>query len=237
MKVTTNEALIEQRSKWAKRLAPLTMLFLIGGLITNFMSVKNPDLFRPTLILLALGFVSAIFRSHLVNSWVKEPRGDQVLSQVLKKFGNDYLLFNYTSPVPHVLLAPDGLYIVVVKNHGDQITVDGRKFKRKFTASRLLRMFADEGLGSPVGEGEGKMSKLNKYLRAQMPEETIPEIKPLILFTNKKVQLTINNPAVPVLTTNKLKTFFRDEGKNRTISAEQRRILAPLLGGNLAATE
>ncbi len=33
MKVTTNEALIEQRSKWAKRLAPLTMLFLIGGLI------------------------------------------------------------------------------------------------------------------------------------------------------------------------------------------------------------
>lgn len=237
MKVTTNEALIEQRSKWAKRLAPLTMLFLIGGLITNFMSVKNPDLFRPTLILLALGFVSAIFSSHLVNTWVKEPRADQVLTQVLKKFGNDYLLFNYTSPVPHVLLAPDGLYIVVVKNHGDQITVDGRKFKRKFTASRLLRMFADEGLGSPVGEVEGKMSKLNKYLRAQMPEETIPEIKPLILFTNKKVQLTINDPAVPVLTTNELKTFFRDAGKNRTISAEQRRILAPLLGGNLAATE
>ena len=231
MKVTTNETLIEQRSKWAKRLAPLTMLFLIGGLITNFMSVNNPDLFRPTLILLALGFVSAIFSSHLVNTWVREPRADQVLGQVLKKFGNDYLLFNYTAPVPHVLLAPDGLYVIVVKNHGDQITVDGRKFKRKFTAARLLRLFADEGLGSPINEIEGKMSKLQKYLGGQVSEENMPEIKPLILFSNKKVQLTIDNPAVPVLTTSELKTFFREQGKNRTVSAEQRKMLAPLLGG------
>ena len=237
MKVSTNEALIEQRSKWAKRLAPLTMLFLIGGLITNFMSVNNPDLFRPTLILLALGFVSAIFSSHLVNTWVREPRADQVLTQTLKKFGNDYLLFNYTSPVPHALLAPDGLYTIVVKNHGDQITVDGRKFKRKFTAARLFRFFADEGLGSPVNEVESKMSKMHKYLSGQVSEENMPEIKPLILFSNKKVQLTVDNPAVPVLTTSELKSFFREQGKNRTISAEQRRLLAPILSGKLAEDE
>ena len=32
MKAFTNTNLIETRAKWAKRIAPLTMFFLIGGL-------------------------------------------------------------------------------------------------------------------------------------------------------------------------------------------------------------
>ena len=95
MKVTTNIELVENRRKWAKRIAPVTMLLLVGGLITNFLSINSPEYFRPTLILLALGFVSALISSHLANNWVREPRADQVLEQVLKKFGNDYALLNY----------------------------------------------------------------------------------------------------------------------------------------------
>ena len=116
MKVTTNTDLIENRKKWAKRIAPVTMLLLVGGLITNFLSINSPQYFRPTLILLALGFVSAIVSSHLANHWVREPRADQTLSQMLKKFGNDYLLYNYIGPVPHILIAPDAIYSFVVKN-------------------------------------------------------------------------------------------------------------------------
>ena len=56
MKVVTNTKIIETRVKWAKRIAPLTMLFLIGGLITNFMSINQPEYFRITMILLAIAF-------------------------------------------------------------------------------------------------------------------------------------------------------------------------------------
>ena len=76
MKVSTNTELIENRKKWAKRIAPVTMLLLVGGLITNFLSINSPEYFRQTLILLALGFVSAIFSSNLANNWVREPRAD-----------------------------------------------------------------------------------------------------------------------------------------------------------------
>jgi hypothetical protein len=94
MRVHTNTDIVTSRAKWARRIAPLTMLFLIGGLITNFMSMSQPQYFQPTLILLALGFIFATASSHLVNRWVREPRADQVLSLTLKKFGNDYVLFN-----------------------------------------------------------------------------------------------------------------------------------------------
>ena len=97
MKVVTNTELVESRAKWGKRIAPVTLIFLVGGLITNFLSINNPEYFRMTLILLFIGFISAIFSSNLVNNWVREPRSDQILAQLLKKFGNDYLLFNYTT--------------------------------------------------------------------------------------------------------------------------------------------
>ncbi len=231
MRVYTNTEIIANRSKWAKRVAPLTMLFLIGGLITNFMSINQPQYFQMTLILLALGFVFATISSYLVNRWVREPRADQVLSATLKKFGNDFALFNYTSKVPHVLLTPSRLYTIVVKNQDGQISVNGRRFSRKFTLSRFFRFFADEGLGAPQAEAEGRADALAKLLRRSLPDEEIPQIKPLIIFSNKNADLTINNPGLPVMRPGELKTFLREQDKNKTISAVQRQKLMGILAG------
>jgi hypothetical protein len=231
MKVTTNTGLIEQRAKWGRRIAPVTMVLLLAGLVTNFLSINRPEYFRATLILLALGFVSAIISSYLVNNWVREPRADQILTQLLQKFGNDYLLFHYTSPVPHALVAPDGLYTVLVKNQNGEITIEGQRVSRKFDWRRLFRFFGDEGLGSPISEAQSQANKLKKFLAKTLTAEEIPEIKPVVLFTNKNVKLSVSNPAVPVMQTNELKSFLRDQAKKRTISPEQRQKLTDLLGG------
>ncbi|RMF03920.1 MAG: NERD domain-containing protein [Chloroflexi bacterium] len=231
MKVVTDTQLVESRAKWAKRIAPFTLLFLVGGLITNFLSISQPEYFRPTLILLALGFVSAIVSSNLVNNWVREPRADQVLTQILKKFSNDYQLFNYTGPIRHVLIAPDGLYAIVVKNHDGEITVNGRKVSRKFTWKRLVKMFADEGLGSPIAEAENRAAKLAKSLNREFPDMDVPPVKPLLLFSNKEAQVTVNQPDVPALVTSEIKNYLREEGKNRVVSSDVRKKLAEYLGG------
>jgi hypothetical protein len=237
MRVYTNTTLIASRAKWAKRIAPLTMLFLVGGLITNFMSMNQPQYFQPTMLLLGLGFIFATASSHLVNRWVREPRADQVLGATLKKFGNDFILFNYTSPPPHVLLTPTRLYAVVVKNQDGQITVNGTRFSRKFTWNRFFRFFADEGLGAPAAEAENRLEKLEKFLRKNLAEEEMPELKPLIIFTNKNVDLTVNNSDILVMRTNELKNYLREQDKNRVISATQRQKLIQLLGGQAEETK
>lgn len=231
MRVFTNNEIIQSRSKWAKRIAPMTMLFLIGGLITNFMSMSQPQYFQPTLILLALGFIFATASSHLVNRWVREPRADQVLTTTLKKFGNDFALFNYTTPPPHVLLTPNRLYAIVVKSQDGQIIVNGHRYSRKFTWSRFLRFFADEGLGAPAAEAESRRGKLEKFLRNNLPGEELPEIKPLIIFTHKDVNLSVNDSDIPVMRTNELKTYLREQEKNRAVSPAQRQKLIQLLAG------
>ncbi|HMQ53779.1 MAG TPA: nuclease-related domain-containing protein [Anaerolineae bacterium] len=229
MKVTTNQELVESRAKWGRRIAPVTLLLLVAGLITNFMSINQPEYFQITLILLFGGFISAIFSSNLVNNWVREPRSDQTLVQLLKKFGNDYELFNYTSPVPHALLAPDGIHAITVKKHDGEITINGRRIHRKFTWRRLFRLFSDEGLGTPIGEAEGNAAKLTKYLRRSLPEEQIPPVKPLLLFSNPEARLSVHDPAIPVMATKEFKTYLREQGKMRNVSSDRRKQLAELL--------
>ncbi len=232
MRVYTNTEIIENRVKWAKRIAPLTMLFLIGGLITNFMSIRQPEYFRITLILLFLGFVFATISSYLTSRWVREPRSDQILANMLKKFGNDFMLFNYTSPPSHVLLTPTRLYVIVVKQQNGQITVKGHRFSQKFTWRRLLRLFADESLGAPVIEAENSHKKLYKLLDKNLPEEEIPEIQPLVLFSSKELDLNIQEePPIPVLRSNEIKNYLREENKSKNISADQRTTLTELIGG------
>jgi hypothetical protein len=149
MKVITNTDIIENRSKWARRVSPLAMLVLLAGFLVNlysiFYGIDRPEFTQYTLILLTIGFILAIVSSHLVNRWVREPRADQVLSTVLKKFGKDYVLFNYTISPPHILLTPSRTYVIVVKRQSGQITVKGDRFSRKFSWGRLFRFFADEG--------------------------------------------------------------------------------------------
>ena len=230
MRAFTNTDLIESRTKWAKRIAPLTMLFLVGGLITNFLSINQPDYFRPTLILLALGFTLSIFSSNLVNAWVREPRADQALTSTLKKFGNDFILFHHTAAVPHVLLTPNRLYAIVAKRQPGDISVRGDRISRKFSWMRVLRYFAEEGLGAPMLEAQNRAKKLTKSLSNQLEAEAMPEISPLVVFTNPGVELTVESPAVPVMRLNQLKTYLRDNDKQRAISAEQRNTLVSVLG-------
>lgn len=235
MKEVTNTQIIENRARWAKRVAPLTMLFLIGGLITNFLSINQPEYFRITMILLAVGFVFAIVSSYLTNRWVREPRSDQILTSMLKKFNNEYVLFNYTTRAGHVLLTPSCLYSITVKQHKGRITIKGRRMTRQFTWRQFIRLFADEGLGSPVAEAESNVSSLSKLLNKELPEGEIPEIRPLILFSNKESDLVIKEPSpVPILQSHEFKNFLREHTKNKVISASQRSELARIIGGQWA---
>lgn len=234
MKAITNTQIIENRSKWAKRITPLTMIFLIGGLVTNFLSINQPQYFRLTLILLATGFIMATVSSYLVNRWVREPRADQVLTTTLKKFGNDYILFNYTTSPPHILLTPNRLYTLTVKPQDGQITANNKRFHRGFSWKRLWKVFAEEGLGSPLSEARDGAAKLDKQLRKNLSEEEIPEIEPLIIFSHKEVDLAVFDPVIPVMRINELKTYLREQTKSKAISATQRQALIKIIGGKWA---
>jgi len=234
MKVITNEPLVAKRKKLATRLSPLAMVLLLGGLATNIISLRDealsPVLFYATLGLLILGFLTSTVATGLINRWVREPRADQHLASALKGFDNKYTLFNYTSKAPHVLVAPNRLYAITTKFHDGTVNVSGSKWRRKFTVGRLLRIFADEGLGNPTLEARQNAQIVVKLLKENLPDQAADiSVEPVIVFTDPKVDLTVEDPEVPVLKGKQLKTFVRDATKGPSIPAEIRKQIIALL--------
>jgi len=241
MIVITNTKIIENRTKWAKRLSPLAMLALLGGFFLNLYSimyaVNQAEYTQYTFILLMIGLFLSIISSNLINRWVREPRADQVLTNILKKFDKDYALFNYTINPPHILITPTRLYVIVAKRQTGQITVKGDRFLRKFSWGRFLRFFADESMGWPVAEAQDGIKKLQKLLKKKLPDQELPEILPLIVFVNQNVNLIISDPAAPVLLTNELKAYLRENNKQRAIPAPLRSNLVKIIGGEYKKIE
>jgi hypothetical protein len=236
MKVITNEELVAKKKKQANLVTPFAMVFLLGGLVTNFLSIRNgptvPIFSIVTIVLLGLGFIAATISSHLVNHWVKEPRPDQVLINALKGFDNKHMLFNYTTGVPHVFLTPNMIYAITPKLTNGEISVNERKWHRKFKLSRFFRFFGEEGLGNPTIEAEHNRDKLVKYLQQHMSDVSQVAIEPMILFTNPNVELDVANSVVPVLTGGKLKKFIRQTEKQGPIDPDQHRALVEALSKN-----
>ena len=232
MQVITNTKIIESRSTWAKRISPAAMLVLLGGFVLNLYSFGKPEYTRYVFALLLLGFFLAIVSSHLVNRWVKEPRSDQVLSTTLKKFGKEFVLFNYTTKPPHILITPTRVYGIVAKRQTGDITVKGAKFSRKFSWSRFFRFFAEESMGLPDAEAENGISKLVKLLKKNgFVDEELPEIDAVIVFTDKNANVNIIEPTIPVLRGNELKSYLREHDKQHNISAPTRTRLIEIFGG------
>ncbi|MEM7034792.1 MAG: hypothetical protein AAF629_34950 [Chloroflexota bacterium] len=235
MKIFTNDALIAKKRKQANIVTPVAMAALVGGLITNFMSTSNSAYIPATIALLAVGFIAATISAYMVNHWVKEPRVDQVLASSLKGFDNRHFLFNYTAPAPHVLLTQNKVYTITPKIVKGEISVSNDKWKRKFHWVRLIRFFGEEGLGSPSAEATSHHQKLVSLINENVTDGEEITVEPLILFTHPDVELTIESSTMPIVQSNKLKKYLKQDTKDDSlkIEGEQRKQLIGVLKSDL----
>ena len=223
MKVIVNEKLVKRQATIGKWASLLGMGALLGGLVVSY---RWPNQLTIDFGCLIVGFVLASVGTYNMNRWVKEPRADQALTKALKGFDNKHFLYHYTLPAGHVLLAPSGLFVFTVKDHHGEIRCEGEKWHQKFNWGRLLLFLGQEGLGNPTREVRGEIGRLRRFLDSRLPEADVP-IEGLIIFTNPRARLELIDPAMPVVSSNKLKTFLRQRKKKR-IPAEQRKELAEI---------
>ncbi len=230
MQIITNTALIESRVKWARRISMVGMGSLIIGFMVNLQSFSQPELSTLAMIFLLIGLVAAVISSNMVNDWLREPRADQFLAETLKRFGNDYVLYSYTLSTFNIIQTPTCLYVITVKNQTGEVRVEGNEFKQKFSWLRILRFFSPDSIGSPVTELLKSVEKVRQSLQPEMSQ--LPEIYPLIVFSNKEAKLIIKNPTIPVVHDRELRNYLKSNGPKQPLSADQQRVLAKILGGS-----
>ena len=231
MQIITNDKLVRRNRYIARYASIVGLIVLIGGMIVSF---SRPELVIISFAALIMGFLLSQVGMYFTNRWGREPRPDQFLNQGLKGLDNKYTIYHYTSPVPHLLVGPAGIWVLLPKNQKGVITFERGRWRQKgggFLQS-YLRIFAQEGIGRPDLEIAGEIDSLESYLKKNLPDTESFPIQAALVFTNEKVDLQIGENEeipVPALYANKLKELIRKSAKSKPVSAEKLKIIQTLL--------
>lgn len=181
---------------------------------------------------LPLGFIFASFGSYFINRFARRrwpgsriiARPDEMLERSMKGFDDKYAYFAWSLPANFVLVGPTGIQVFAVRSDKGKVTVQGERWREPFSFARFFTVFAREGVGNPAFELEEQTRKLRALLNraagaapgddatASGPFAAVP-IEPVAVFLNPEMQLTLDNPVIPVLRSDQVKDFVRRKGR------------------------
>ena len=187
-----------------------TVLVLVVGMVV---SIRNPELIWVSLASLVIGFVASAVGAYHANHWTRSPRADEVLTSALKGISNQYHLYHYLLPLPHVLLGPAGLFVFRAYLHEGPITYDGKKWRQKRSLIRKLGFTGQDPLSDPVQDTLYDAERLRRWLGNRLPEGKLPEITPFAVFCRDGVELTVPETEVPVLRYKQIKKYIKEIDK------------------------
>ena len=219
MDIITNERLIQRNARIGQITSIVGLLVLAGGM---FISFTRAELFLFSLIALVVGFGLSQIGIYFGNRWGRRPRPDEILDTALKGLDKRYSIYHYTSPTAHLLIGPAGIWILLPRHQGGEITYDESKNRWKQKGGNLyLKIFAQENLGRPDLEIGSEIHAVSSYLQDHFDEEQVPDIQAALILTNEKAEVNSDNAPTPTLPVKKLKDFIRKTAKGKPISLDR----------------
>ncbi len=212
MEAFVNQKKVKVNTEVGRWLSLGGLLVLIVGMIV---SITRSELVLISLGSLVIGFLCTTIGAYYANRWTRKPRPDEVLSDALKGISNQYHLYHYLLPVPHVLLGPTGIYLFRTYINDGKITFDGKRWGQKFSWLRFFGFSGQDALGDPEREALYDVQRFRRWLGKRIPEPDIPEIVPVVVFVRENVELDLAETFVPVIAAGKLKRTIRGLLKER----------------------
>lgn len=206
---------IKKRGKWlddkASSKGERTIILLILGLLTL-------PLFGIGLIFIILALLSY----EEAGKYRKGERGETLVESALGVLGDEYCLLNdFRLPatngnVDHIVIGPNGIFVIETKNYGGKIRccrdewhkTCGGEWTLSYRGRPYWKPKKNYDVRSPSRQAKRNAVLLRKFLGKCFP--SVPWIQGLVVFTNPEADLQIRNPSVPVLKVDELAGFIRD---------------------------
>lgn len=220
MKIYTNEKLVKRNSRIGQIASIISLVVLGVGMFYTFKDTAG-NYISLTFGALIIGFLLFQFGNYYMSRWGKYPRPDQLLIQALKGLDDKYSLYNYTSNIFHLILGPAGCFVLLPYNQPGLISYDPKKGRwHQKGGSGFMKFFGGEGLGRPDLEVKYSQADLTAYLKKLDVDPSYASENVILVFTNPKVELAVENSPVPAIAGEKLKDYLRKRAKEKPVSAE-----------------
>lgn len=232
MKIVKDEKKIRRNSIIGQVASLGGLAILAGGM---FISFRSPELIGLAWLALLVGFTLSQVGIFFGNRWGRRPRPDEHLDNALKGLDDRHTLYHYMTPAPHLLVGPSGIWVLLPRHQVGRITFEKGRFKQKGGGllQGYLRIFAQEGLGQPDLELTSTIQTLQRFLKKKLPDEEVPAIQGVVVFTNEKAQLETENAPIQVVSAKKLKELIRKKSKEKPVTPIKLQAIQEILPGEI----
>jgi hypothetical protein len=196
----------------------LSALVCFGVALVAVFAIRHVNF--PLVGLIATALAIAAFKENVNRwgNWFVGKRGEEAVTEILREslpddyvLLNDLVLPNGRGNIDHLVIGPNGIFVIETKNYsgrikcfGDQWFVNGRRSK---SVSR---------------QAKGNAMAVRDHLRDVFGARrmSLPYINAVVVFVKPNGRLDLNGPTVPVLTTDKLVGFISSYQSRTQIAQE-----------------
>ena len=168
--------------------------------------------------------------------WFLGRKGESKVTETLKSLPNDYVILNdivlpdSKGNVDHVLIGPNGVFVIETKNYSGFVKCEEEQW---FVNGHRIRSLSKQAKRNSMAV-RGCIGSLFAGRQSQAPS-----VVPLLVFVNSHARLKLFKPTVCVLKLNELVEFIRDREIKRAITDDEKRAMVhhlQLLQRNFAET-
>ncbi len=229
MNIIKNDKLIKRNGRIGQWSSLVGLVVLAAGMYISF---KEPGLFAYSLAALFVGFTLTQISMYFGNRYGRSPRPDEKLDAGLKGLPGDFVIYHYMTPVPHLLIGPAGVWILMPFHQRGQIYYRNNRWRMSGGGfmQNYLRIFGQEGLGRPELEAEHQIQLIRKHIQSLLPDTGTVEIEALMVFTDPDVEVASEGSPLQALKIKQLKEFMRQKAKEKKLGAQEEKQLLDALG-------
>ena len=217
MRIVRNERLIRRNGKVGQWTSIAGLITLAGGM---YISIRQPERYGLTVAALLVGFSLTQISMYFGNRFGRSPRPDERLDAGLKGLPGDFQLFHYSTPVPHLMIGPAGVWVLLPYHQRGKITYQNNRWRLAGGGllQSYLRIFGQEGLGNPTATAAQQLAEAEKFVAAKLNGSSAVRPGALVVFTDDNADLSAVDAPIPALKLRHLKDFMRQRAKERPVS-------------------
>ncbi len=231
MESFVNQPFLDKRRKWASWASYAGLAALFAGILTATRSLLI------SYLCLMLGVIAASIGAYLSNRYVREPRGDQVLTRTLEGLDKRYALYSYYLSTAHVIASHFGLMVVATRPQKGQVGFADGKWQHRARWRFVTQFLGEPSIGRPELTVRDDVESLEQWVASALPGEEHVPVNGLVLFTNPDVELDAADAPIKALKTNDLAAYLRTGLKGQPVlSTSRQKELRRLLDGVVEAS-
>ncbi len=142
-----------------------------------------------------------------------------MVENALKQLSDEYYLINDIKfsdsygNIDHVVLGPNGIFVIETKNYTGEIICNGDKWIRRYLDGWNCE---DYDVGSPSKQVKRNAWKIKELIKSSKILDKPIWVEGIVVFTNPDVDLNLESPTVPILKLDELYYYI----KNREIETK-----------------